>query len=143
VSKHQRRGIKPTAGLPAQPAPRKRISEPVSVSFRFIQEGATHCLSQCTRDEVRQYTRCLRILTTKPWNDVLASGGARGVDKAGLGHTAYPDSILSGVHRPPSLSPELTISAVRASQRARLFGAYDDGVYYILWFDRDHGIVAR
>jgi hypothetical protein len=116
------------------------MSEPVSVSFRYVEVGKRHCLSHCTQDEVRHYKNCLRILTTLPWKDVLASGG-HGENKAGLSHTPYKDYVLTGVRRPQTLSRDLGISAVRATQKARLFGAYGDGIYYILWFDRNHEIV--
>jgi hypothetical protein len=139
VSKCDRR-VHPSQPQTKQPVLHKPISEPVSLSFRYIKEGADYCLSQCSQDEVRQYKKCLRLLTSQSWQEVMKSGGRPG-NKVGLGYTVYDDWALSGAQRPPNLSPELRISGVRASDVARLFGVYIQGIYYILWFDPKHKIV--
>jgi hypothetical protein len=79
-------------------------------------------------------------MTTTTWVDVMRSGGKPG-KKTGLGFTPYRDSQLNHVRRPEALSPDVQISGVRAGQKPRVFGAYKDHVYYVLWFDRNHKIV--
>jgi hypothetical protein len=120
--------------------PTKPIEFPVSVSFRYCRPGEKYCLSGHGRDEVKAAMNCLRKLTTLAWRDVLAQGG-RGGNKTGLGHTIYGDHQLKHVSRPAALSQEVKISALRASQKSRIFGAYRNQVYYLLWFDRNHEIV--
>jgi len=97
-------------------------------------------LSHCAKDDVRQVADCLRQLTTIPWEDVRQSGG-RGSNKVGLGYTPYKDSDLKHVHRPPEFSRDISIAGVRATQKMRIFGGYQDHVFYLLWFDPDHEIV--
>lgn len=134
------KGITPSDLRGPPPVPEVRPAKPVSVSFWYIDVGRKFCLSLCTRDEVKGYASCLQKLTKRTWAQVLETGGKQG-KKTGLAYTPYSDSVLRKVTRPPDLSEELQISAVRASDKARLFGAYDDGVYYVLWFDRNHEIV--
>jgi hypothetical protein len=133
-------GVKPTQVLEQSPSPATPGSRLVSVSYRYIKVGDRYCLSQCKRDEVKAYKSCLQKLTSRTWSQVLETGGRSGT-KTGLAHTNYQDSVLRKVTRPRELSQELKISAVRASEEARLFGAYGDGVYYVLWFDPHHEIV--
>ena len=133
--------IQPTLPLERQPSPRKPITEPASVSFRYIDEGGPFCLSMCNRDDVRAYQKCLRLLTTLTWEQVRRTGGKDPGKRTGLNYTRYEDSALLGVTRPARLSPEIRISAVRASGKPRLFGAFEQGTYYVLWFDRNHRIV--
>lgn len=82
----------------------------------------------------------LRILTTLTWQQVLQSGG-KGPNKAGLAYTVYSDDALKGAKRPARLSPDVQIAALRAGQKARVFGAYFEHVFYALWFDPNHKIV--
>jgi hypothetical protein len=132
--------IKPSQKLPDHPKPVNPLHQPVSVSFRYIAAGAEHCLSKCIEDDVREVMDCLRQLTTLTWMQVLQTAG-KGENKAGLAYTPYGDDSLKGVSRPQNLSPEIRIAGIRASQRVRVFGAYRDHVFYLLWFDKDHSIV--
>jgi len=114
--------------------------ELVVVSYRHYDPGGQYCLSNCTRDEIREYKDCVRMLTQLTWNQVLLQSG-KGQHKAGLAYTPYRDSDLKGASRPATVSPQLQISAVRGSQKMRLFGVRQGTVYYILWYDRTHSIV--
>jgi hypothetical protein len=144
MGRHRKnRHIKPSMPQPADSRSRppvKRIHIPVTLSCRYIQPGGTFCLSGCDERGVRETVDCLRQLTTMSWGKVLQSGG-RGAGKTGLGCTPYDDSMLHHVHRPKALDPTMQIAGVRASQRMRVFGAYFDHVFYLLWFDPTHKIV--
>lgn len=131
------------SGQDANLVPRPRpttVHTAVTVSFKYYQPGGDFCLSICTRDEVRAAIDCLRLLTTMTWMQVFQSGG-RGGNKAGLGYTTYDDHALRGVTRPPTVSAEVFIGAIRASQKFRIFGCCIEHVFYVLWFDREHKIV--
>lgn len=138
-----RQQIKPTEPLDRAPSPTSTIHTLVSVSFRYVKPGEDFCLSHCNKDEIRAYKRCLYNLTSRTWQQIISSGGSSGnnAGKAGLRYTLYADSALKKVRRPPQLSPELGISSVSASDVARLYGAYERGVYHILWFDPRHRII--
>lgn len=143
-----RRQIRPTfsqqldslKAAPPSPAP-KQINTPVTLSFEHVQPGAKHCLSLCLKDELKDISDCLRQLTTLTWQMILEQGGKGPGHKKGLAYTNYPDRVLRTVTRPTRLSPEVGIGAVRASRGSRVFGAYKDHVFYVLWFDRTHEIV--
>lgn len=141
--KHKK--IRPSQELaPHPPRPGKGqespLHRPVSLSYRYAEVGGTFCLSKSRQEEVIQVMDCLRRLTTLTWQQVLDSG-RRGEGKAGLNCTRYPDNSLRRVSRPSELSPDVPIVGVRASAKYRVFGAYLEHVFYILWFDRNHDIV--
>ena len=136
------RGIKPSS----QPPPINKalkeqgINRPVSLSFRYVNPGGDYCLSLCVTRRCAGSFKCLKMLTTMDWSDVLSTGG-KGGKKTGLGCTPYSDNDLRGVQRPVLVSPELRIIGLRASQKMRIFGVYIEHVFYVLWFDPDHEIV--
>jgi hypothetical protein len=118
----------------------ERIHTPASLSFKHFVSGSEFCLSESIKQEIRDVMDCFRQSTTMTWQQVLQSGG-KGANKAGLGCTQYADTILKCVKRPQSISPEINIYGIRASQKYRVFVAYIDHVLYVLWFDRNHKIV--
>jgi hypothetical protein len=135
------RRVDPKEKLSDNPKPQvNRIHTPIALSFRYVSAGDDYCLSFCTNDEVRAAVNCLRMLTTSSWQQVLQSGGKRG-NKAGLAYTPYSDDALKGVTHPAWLSSDIRIAGVRATQKMRVFGAYIEHVFYVLWFDREHSIV--
>ena len=105
-----------------------------------MQSGSRFCLSHCKGEEIREAMDCLRQLTQLTWQNVLQTGG-KGANKAGLACTPYDDSLLQKVQRPPELSIDVRIAAIRATQKFRIFGAYVEHIFYILWFDRNHEIL--
>lgn len=124
----------------AKDKPQKQIHSPVSVSFKHFDHGGHHCFQHCNNDELRQVMDCLRQLTIMSWLQVRNTGGKRG-KKTGLGFTPYGDGDLNGVNRPATLSSDLQIVGVRGTDKMRVYGAHSDGVFYLLWFDRNHQIV--
>lgn len=125
---------------PPGPAPAGNLGSPAALSFQFYEPGSTFCLSRAERDSARAFLDCLRKLTTLTWQQVLDQSG-KGPRKTGLAWTFYADHVLRGVTRPPLLPAKIPIGAVRASQKSRVFGAYDAGLFHVLFFDPDHAIV--
>lgn len=123
------------------PSPVSIGPEKVNLSFEYYVAGGEFCLSHCNKDDIRHYKDCVRKMTTMEWNDVLKSGGKGGANKQGLAFTTYEDHALKGASRPSAVDPKLSISAVRASERTRLFGFRRGQTFFILWYDRNHEIV--
>lgn len=115
------------------------LAVPVGLSFLHYVPGSTFCLSRLGRDESRAALDCLRKLTTLNWGDILRQSG-KGPNKTGLAWTFYADHVLRGATRPAQLTATIPIGAVRASQKSRVFGAYDAGLFFVLFFDPDHAI---
>ncbi len=133
--------IRPSGSKPEPPRPAvNRIHTPVSISFARVAIRDQFCLSHCNPAGVREVVDCLRQLTTLSWQQVLQTGG-KGKNKAGLGYTPYPDTVLTRVSRPTWLSDDIRIAGLRASREIRIFGFYIDHTFYVLWFDRNHEIV--
>jgi hypothetical protein len=139
MGRNSRKRVKPSQTQPEVPP--KPISRPVRLSYEYVVPGKEFCLSHCGKDDIRETADCLRQLTTLTWQQVLQSGGKPG-NKQGLGYTPYKDSALRHVQRPARLDPEIQIAGIRASQKMRVFGAYLDHVFYLLWFDPNHEIVG-
>lgn len=120
--------------------PTSRLHTPVGLSFRYAEKGNT-CLSVCAKDDVREVVDCLRQLTTMDWQQVLQTGG-KGPNKAGLAYTPYPDEALTK-SRPIWLAQDVKIASIRGSSSVRVFGAYIDHIFYVIWFDPEHDIVPQ
>lgn len=114
--------------------------ENVLLSFKYYEVGEKFCLSKCNQNQVRIYKDCVRMMTSMTWNQVLQTA-SKGEGKTGLAFTPYEDSALQGAVRPVGLNKEFKISAVRASQKMRIFGSRHKLVYFVLWYDRNHKIV--
>lgn len=126
---------------PGPPRPQlNRMHTPVALSFRRAVPGGAFCLSHCGKDDVREVVDCLRQVTTMTWQQVLQTAG-KGENKAGLAFTPYRDEDLKKVSRPLWLDGDVKIAGLRASQSIRVFGAYLDHTFYVLWFDPNHDIV--
>jgi hypothetical protein len=125
--------INTSAPLSSPGTPKSVSKRPVTLSFLHVKKGEDFCLSKCRERDLRQAIDCLRILTTLTWEDVHAHDG--------LNYTRYEDHALRKVKRPPSLDRSMTISGIRAGDMFRIFGAYHEHVYYVLWFDPHHEIV--
>jgi hypothetical protein len=125
---------------PPKPQAVNPLHTPITLSYKFVDVGGDFCLSQSEQDEVRGVSDCLRKMTTLTWQQVLQQGG-KGPNKTGLAYTTYKDIDLRGVTRHAQLSPDIPIAGVRASEKSRVFGAYINHVWYVLWFDPKHSIV--
>jgi hypothetical protein len=137
---HVRRAERLPQDSRARP-PIKPVHRPLALSFRYADVRGRYCLSCSEAQELPDVVDCLRQLTTLSFLQVMQTGG-RGGGKVGLGYTPYRDDQLRGVSRPAGLDPDVQIAGVRATERYRIFGAHIDGVFYLLWFDRNHDIVA-
>jgi hypothetical protein len=135
-------GKRPKSKEPESRKPQiSRLHEPLTLSFKHYDTKTNRfCLSECERQQLRDVADALRQLTTLTFQQVLQQGG-RGENKVGLAYTPYLDSSLNKVTRPATISPDITIAGIRASQGGRVFGAYINHVFYVLWFDRGHDIV--
>lgn len=139
------KGKKPKPGrkpeFDSRQTPPKPIHTKVVVSFELYEHGGPYCLCHCDPDQTRTYLSCFRQLTSRTWQQLREGGTKDPTAKTGLNPTRYTVTDLKGVECPAQLSRDVTLLGVRASARMRLFGATVEGVFYVLWFDRDHEIV--
>ena len=136
-------GIHPSQPLVtgAPTVEKKPVHEPVLLSFKHFQKSGDFCLSKCDRQQLKAVADCLRMMTTMTWMELINSGGKPGT-KVGLGYTPYEDQDLRHVTRPASLSQDIRIAGVRASEKFRIFGGCHQQVFHVLWFDPNHKIIA-
>lgn len=143
---------KPPRRRPDQPPPSERAKRPAesntqakaSISFEYYETGGAYCLSQYNSDQVRSFLDGLRKISERTWQQLIEGASRNPAMKTGLNPTRYARSDLRNPDMwPTRLSQELThVIGMRATDRRRVFGVRVDQVFYVLWFDEDHGIVA-
>lgn len=101
-------------------------------SFDFNHQ----CPSEWQSDEIKSLFQMFNKICKMTWLEILNTGGKSG-NKTGLGFTEIePDPFK----RPNDLSPDVTISELRVTKKARVFGARYGRTYYIIRLDRNHEI---
>lgn len=132
MSKNRRPKIR-AANLPEiPPSPATTVPKLANLSFRRYQKDRGYCLSACNNREIRSALDCFRKVTSLPWVKVHSDRGLR--------WTSYDKTALK-IGYPSDLDQGVTIAAVRASDKFRVFGFRADDTFYVLWFDPNHKIV--
>ncbi len=120
-----------------QPTP---VSPKVTPSYERYATGDLFCLSRWNAEQIQSFLECLRKLSQRTWEQVLASSSKDPAHKTGLNPTRYQPSDLSGVSWPDWLDHDDEILGIRASERRRVFVARIGNSFYVLWFDEGHQI---
>jgi hypothetical protein len=94
------------------------------------------CPSIWQGDEIKSLFQMFSKVCRMTWQDVVKTGGKPG-NKTGLGFT---EIIPDPFKRPATLSPDLLISELRVSIKARVFGVRCEKTYYVIRLDRNHQI---
>jgi hypothetical protein len=136
-AKHRIPAVAPRAGesIPSVgPAKSESvINQKVVLSFEVFDHGV-ECPSTWGT-EIRELFSTFRKLTCQTWMQVFRSGGSE--NKSGLGFTPFKIPPFT----PPSqISKDLTISEIRVTRKARIFGAQKGGIYYVIRLDRNHTV---
>lgn len=113
---------------------------PFSLSFRHTQVGS-YCLSDCNKMTTKKMLACLVKAHRHTWGQLYDKGGRPG-DKVGLAFTEYEDHALRKVRRPDKLPEDAKIASLRASDKLRIVGAKAGVTFLVLWFDKDHILLA-
>jgi hypothetical protein len=132
-------GTNPHAGSGPAHHP-KPISPKVTLSFERYVCGDRFCLSKWNPEQIQSFLDCLRKLSQRTWEQLLASSSKDPALKTGLNPTLYKASDLNGVSWPDWLKRYAKILGIRASDRRRVFGVRIENVFYVLWFDEGHQI---
>jgi hypothetical protein len=120
--------------------PPKAIHAKVTLSFEHYECGGRYCLSRWSEEQILSFLDCLRKLSQRTWEQLLAASSKTPALKTGLNPTLYEASDLSGVSWPAWLNRDSKILGLRASERRRVFGVRRENVFYVLWFDEGHQV---
>lgn len=108
-----------------------KAEKPVSVSLRYWHTG-----SQCLSDWQKKELSGLRKLIDKLQK--LTPTAIR--SDPGLFWKAHSGAAARGFSRPSDLSADITLCEVRVSGKARVHAALHDGLFYLVWLDRNHDV---
>lgn len=113
--------------------------EKLTFSFEFYDKTSTEfCLSTWTQSDIEKALHRLQDISTKTFNELLQSRKIYHFSEVIWEKTTkidgFPDNRVKNL--PAFHFALLGIN----NQRARVFGAYSTGVFYIVWFDLDHRI---
>ena len=122
------------------PEPTLPKNKPIVFSFEYYDTtNDKYCLSSWAPEQIKKALKRLKEINTKSFNELLHQGSRvyhfgeviweKTVKKVG-----FPDSRVSKFS-----AFHFALLGVN-QQRARVYGAYNEGVFYIVWFDLNHEI---
>lgn len=128
-NKHYK-GIQPQPSLPA--------NEKIRFSFEYYDKSSTnYCLSCWGQVQIRNALLRLQEICTKSFNDLSRERRVYHFGEVDWEKTTkksgFPDRR---VHQLPAFH----FSLLGNNQKARVYGAYSTGTFYIVWFDLNHDI---
>jgi hypothetical protein len=122
--------------IPTPDFARSQSTNNQKVVFSFeVFDSVVECPS-AWGPEIRSLFSAFKKASERTWHQVQQSGG-KGANKTGLGFTTInpPPFPL-----PPALSKDLSISEMRAGEKARFFGARFGATYYVIRLDKSHQV---
>lgn len=126
---------KPLRGFPKELPPSPPQDPPTRLCFEHLcEQGSRYCLSLCDTQQLWDLSDALRRFTQVSFRQAAHNGGLR--------WKTYDDDVLDGgATRPPQVDASWKVGAFRVSGPFRVFGARQEAVLHVLWFDRQHEIV--
>ena len=133
----KRRGLqrpKPTPGK--NMVARESVSKPPKTqypafSLRYLD--ANYCLSNCDKNEKAAFADKIHRLSQLSWHVIDSK------DKHGLGYEHIPRTSLKR-RVPGHVTPEVPIIAFRFCGKKPMVGYRDNGIFYVIWFDRKYSL---
>jgi hypothetical protein len=111
----------------------------ISFSFEFYDtQDDTYCMSKFSTEQVRKAMNRLKDISTKTFHElqqqrkVLHFGSV--VWEKTIKPTGFENAAINGLD-----SFHFALLGVN-EQLARVYGAYSQGVFYVVWFDLEHKI---
>lgn len=145
MARKQRRipRVQPHIGPNINPDPHDiagRSTDDERPSFRFgHSDPSKYCLHEWQASEIKALVETFKRLEQRTWRQIKATGG-QGDASGGLGYKPIDRKMLPAL--PADVPPDATISEIRVTQKMRLFGHRSEAMFYLVWFDREHGILS-
>ncbi len=111
----------------------------IRFSFEFYDTDRTdYCFSTWEQDKIRATIVRLKHVNTKSFQDLHRDRRVMHFSEVDWGKTTEP----GGFNNPAlALLPAFHFALLNVNgQKARVFGAYAGGVFFIVWFDLEHVI---
>lgn len=112
-------------------------NEKIKFSFEFYDTSTNeYCLSCWNQKQIKRSLECLKDISTKSFNDLRRGSGTyhfgEVVWKETIKKQGFPD--IRAQNLPPFHFALVGVNG----QRARVYGVFSTGVFYIIWFDLEH-----
>ena len=118
-------------------APKPPENEKLRFSFEFY-DGSKYCLSSWIQEDVKQTLSRLKEICKLSFNDMRRMASTyhfHEVDwKSTTEKSGFPIRSVNGLS-----AFQFALLGVN-HQKARVYGAYYGGIFYIVWFDFEHSI---
>ena len=105
--------------------------KPVSVSLRYWNTGS-QCLSVWQKKELTHLRKLIDKLQGMTPSAIRSDPG--------LYLKYHSGPAARGFSRPTGLSADIALCEVRVSGKARVHAALHDGLFYLVWLDRNHDV---
>ena len=106
--------------------------EKIKFSFEYYDCSGKYCLSEWDKNEIKKSLERLKDINTKSFNDLIRQRSAYHfyeIDWNKCVERGFPDK------RANTLSPfHFSLVGIN-NQKARVFGAYQANIFYIVWFE--------
>lgn len=99
--------------------------------FSLQYTVAGFCVADCNQEERAAFASTLVQIGKRTWLDVMQAG------RHGSGSEKIPQFRIK-VGIPPHITEDQDFTAVRFFGKCPMIGYVDQGVFYIVWLDRNH-----
>lgn len=106
-----------------------RRTNQILISFEYCDDRK-HCLCELNKNELKEITKTFKILNTNSWLEARQ-------------HTGLQIKALKDINPPSYISEDVKLNEIRFNQKGRLHGFHMDGIYYVIWFDKNHEVTAK
>ena len=120
------------------PNPKIKEDYKLVFSFEFYDTSEDFCLSKFKREDVKKALERLRQLNCKTLDEIFRQKKVLHFHEVDWNKTIKKSGFPSTMAN--QLSPfQFSLLGIN-NQKARVYGAYQNNIFYIVWFDLDHEI---
>jgi hypothetical protein len=106
-------------------------------SFRFTYADKNRwTLAEWTSSEINDFIEGLKKIEKYTWAQIKGHGSKKRGESVATGYKL----ITNHPSLPDNIPEDVKLSEMRIDEKKRIFGFRVQGVYYIIWFDRDHSV---
>lgn len=120
------------------PQPQFPEGKNLKFSFEYYDtKNSRYCLSNFTKKQILRTMTCLKDICTKTYNDLRTGTKTyrfHSVDWTKTTENKFPYTKINQLE-----AFQFGLVGVN-QQKARVFGAYNGNIFYIVWFDLEHNI---
>ena len=120
------------------PTPQLPTDETIKFSFRCYDETGKFCLSKWGEANVLMVLKRLKELNKKTYNELLRDRSGYHFHSVNWDNTTEKNGF-SDIYLKDKEAFQVALLGIN-NQKARMYGAFERNVFYIVWFDLEHQI---